>query len=146
MNAKVPSPVIDLSLSALIDEFVTLHESLKELEPLQKRHDELRRVLASHADAFGAVNVRLTGRLGYVAFSAPVSTRTLNSIPKFFTEVGLENFMECCSISIGRAEKLLDARQQSELFDVGLGARRLKDVGRISSVTLGNSGLTAVNR
>lgn len=132
-----PDPITEL-----VDEFAELHQRVKAFEATQTRYDELKRQLSAHADTLGDGEVRLSGRVGFVVFGKPINQRSINNIPKFLELVGLQNFFECITVSTTKADRILDAAQKSELFDVSKGSRRLKDCAKLIDVL--GAGLRAV--
>lgn len=139
MNAilkSIPAPAS--TVSDMVDEFVDLHEQVKAFEPIQKRYDQLKKLLADHASQAGSGEVRLAGQTGFVSFTKPPMNRTLNDVAKFFDTVGVDNFIQAVTVSTTKADKLLSASQKAELFTVTEGSRRLKDCGRISTLLFGS--------
>ena len=99
-------------LTSLVDEFTELHQTVKQFEPTLKRHEELKKLLASQADSFGSGEVRLQGSKGYAVFTKPSVKRTLTDIAGFMKAVGVTDFLKCVSVSITKADKLLNESQK----------------------------------
>jgi len=124
------------SIAALVDEFADLHAQVKAYEKTLTRYEHLRKLLSEHASQVSEGEVRLCGSFGFVSFTAPSSVRTMNNLPKYLDIVGLEAFLDTASVSVTKADKLLNEQQKSELFSYSVGSRKLKDCGRISQVLL----------
>jgi hypothetical protein len=144
MNAILNrTPASNSIISDMFDEFCDLHEQVKAFETIQKRYDQLKKLLADHASQVSSDEVRLAGQIGYVSFTKPPMVRAINDVTKFFDAVGVESFIQSVTVSTTKADKLLSASQKAELFTVTEGSRRLKDCGRISTLLFG--GLSSVS-
>lgn len=91
----------------------------------------MRKRLAEHADSISSDAVKLTGDKSYVSFSKAPMMRTVNNVGGFLEVVGLDNFLTAVKVSTTVADKLLNETQKSALFDVTIGARRVKDCGEL---------------
>lgn len=124
-------------LANMVDELANLHQQVKTFEPIQKRYDELKKLLACLADDFSPdAEARLAGRSGYVVFTKPPATRTIKDVTAFFDAVSVDDFLNCVSVSTTKADKVLNAKQKAALFETSPGARRLKDCGVIGGLTI----------
>jgi len=124
-------------LSNLVDEFATLHQQMTELKPTIERYEKLKKQLSSEANTFGNGEVRLQGNIGYAVFTKPAVKRTLTSISAFMNAVGLVEFLNCVSVSITKADKLLNESQKAVMFEESIGSRRLKDSSLYTEVING---------
>ena len=103
MLEQTTATTTDLTL--LVDEFSELHQTIRQLEPTMKRYEELKKLLASQADAFSSGEVRLQGSKGYAVFTKPSVIRTLTDIAGFMKIVGVTELLKCVSVSITKADK-----------------------------------------
>lgn len=133
-NYRPETTASSSNLTTLVDEFATLHQAVKSYEPTIQRYEQLKKQLASEANAFGSGEVRLSGSVGYVTFTKPATKRKLIDIPGFLRAVGIQKFLDCVTVSVTKADKLLSESQKAAMFKSEPGARRLKDAGLVGDL------------
>jgi hypothetical protein len=122
------------SLAPLVDRFGELEQQLKGVDALIKERDSLRKQLADACDTLDPDGeVRLIGERFTVTFGKAPIQRTLSNLSGYLEAVGIVKFLSSVKVSISEADKFLNETQKAELFEVGKGARRLKDCAPIAT-------------
>lgn len=134
MNAQVKlmPQITAQTIAEKVDRFVDLTNQLSFVDALIKERDSLRKQLAEYADSVGSDAVKLTGNKTYVSFTKAPLMRSVENIGGFLEAVGLDQFLTAVKISTTVADKLLNETQKTTLFEVSVGARRVKDTGEIT--------------
>jgi hypothetical protein len=149
MNAQVKSksmPQVTVQpISEMVDRFVDLQNQLSFVDSLIKERDSLRKQLAVHADSISDGAVKLTGDTCYVSFTKAPAMRSIENIGGFLEAVGLDKFLTAVKISTTVADKLLNETQKAELFEVSVGARRVKDTGELMQAVAPRQGAELFN-
>jgi hypothetical protein len=133
------------SIANKVDRFVDLSNQLAFVDSLIKERDSLRKQLAVHADSIGTGAVKITGDHSYVSFTKAPAMRSIENIGGFLEAVGLDSFLTAVKISTTLADKLLNETQKAELFEVSVGARRIKDTGELMQAMAPRQGAELFN-
>jgi hypothetical protein len=121
---------VDREQRKMVDEFGELDRRMQLLSPDAARYDGLKRAIKSWFDRVPAdVDGIVEGEVYRLHLSARERERRVRSMRDLVEVIGLDKFLELCSVPIGALEDLLGKTRAAALVtEARTGSRRIKAV------------------
>lgn len=118
--------------TAIIDKFGELDRKVREFKPFADQHEKLKKQIQAWYDGEPADSSHVAEGASYsVQISARGNERTITNILKVYRLLGLQIFLDHCSIPLKHIDKLIDPGKHALfLTEAQTGTRRLIAVAK----------------
>ncbi len=124
----------DVSRAAIVDEYGELDRKIQEFKPTTKRYEELKKTIQGwYADLPAEQSSVAEGKLYTVQVGARENRRKITNMLKVYRLIGMQKFLELCSISLEAIEKVIaPSRLEGIISSERTGPRTLRPVAKAS--------------